>query len=132
MYSISDIWCASSVVDWPSKKEWNKRHHVSLIKSRIWRWIGLITKFRGLNYYYYDLYSQEPSIHSQTPKIFCHIFFNFSASHDVRHLVLPLLLRSSSSPLTVRCLLVNHLWPKTIFHSKEVSISFQLPSLNSV
>ena len=54
-------------------------------------------------YIYKDLYSQAPSIHSQTPKmsILCHIFFQVFGSHEVRHLVLPWLLRSSSSPPTV-------------------------------
>jgi hypothetical protein len=38
-----------------------------------------------------DLYSQEPSIHSQTPKmsILCHVFFQVSASHELHYLVLP-------------------------------------------
>ena len=50
-----------------------------------------------------------PYPHSQTPKmsIFYHIFFHVSALHEVRHLVSPWLLRSSSSPPTVRCLLIN-------------------------
>jgi hypothetical protein len=47
-------------------------------------------------------------------------------------LVPPWLLRSSYSPTTVRCPLVNHLWPTTIFHSKEVSIPFQLPSFSLI
>ena len=58
----------------------------------------------------------------------CHIFFHVSASHEVRHLVLPGSLQSSSSPPTVPCPLVNFLRPMTILHSKEVSIPFQLPS----
>ena len=48
----------------------------------------------------------------------------FSASHEVRHLVLPRLLRSSSSPPTVRCPLVNLLWPTTAFPSKELVVNF--------
>ena len=51
---------------------------------------------------------------------------------EVRHLVPLWLLRSSSSPPIVQCQLINLLWPTTTFHSKEVSIPFQLPSLNSV
>ena len=60
--------------------------------------------------------------------ILCSIFYHVSASHEFRHLILPLLFRSSSSPPTVRCPLVNLLWSTTIFLSKEVSIPFQLPS----
>ena len=41
---------------------------------------------------------------------FCLIFFQVSAFHEVRHLVPPWLLRSYSSPPTVRCPLVNFLW----------------------
>ena len=42
------------------------------------------------------------SIHSQSPKmcIFFHNLFHVSASHEVRHLVLPQLLHSSPSPPT--------------------------------
>ena len=80
--------------------------------TRIKRGISII-------YYYLNLYSQETSIHPQSPNIsiFCHIFFHISASHEVRHLVLPWLLRSSSSPPTVQCPLVNLLWSTNFCHS---------------
>ena len=57
--------------------------------------------------------------------ILCHIFFHVSASHEIRNLVLPWLLRSSSSPPSMQCPPGNLLWPMTIFHSKEVFIPFQ-------
>ena len=58
--------------------------------------------------------------------------FNVSVYHEVRNLVLPGLLRSTSSPPNVRCPLVNLFRPTTVFDSMEVSIPFQLPSLNSL
>ena len=64
--------------------------------------------------------------------IFGHKFFNVCASHEVRHLVLPWLLRSSSFPPTALCPLVNHLRPTTITGSNEVSVPFQLLPLNPV
>ena len=68
---------------------------------------------------------QHFSIHSQTPtmSIFRHIFFHVSASHEVRHLVLPW--SSFCFPPTVRHPLVNLPWPTNIFHCNEVSILFQ-------
>ena len=53
-----------------------------------------------------------------------HNLFHVFASHEVRHLVLPWLLRSSFSLPIVCCLQVNFLLPKTIIHSKEYSFHF--------
>ena len=54
--------------------------------------------------------------------IFCHTFFHVTALHEVRHLVPPWLLRSSSSPPTVKCPLVNLLWPTTIYYRNKIII----------
>ena len=55
-----------------------------------WKSVWKIRLHIFFHYYYQDLYSQEPSIHSQTRKmsILCHIFFHVSAYLEVLHLVL--------------------------------------------
>ena len=101
-------------------------------ENRILRWIfGL---YRDENREWRRLHNEELHSLYQTAKMYilCHVFFQVSASHEVRQLILPWLLRSSSSPSTVQCPLINLLWPTTIFHSNEVSIPFQLLSSNSV
>ena len=99
-----------------------KKIIITVCKKKYWKnW----SEDNSNNNFFLYLYSQEPSIHSQMPKmcIFCHIFFHVSATHEVRHLVLPSLLRSASSPPIMGCPLVN-LRSMTIFYSYFFILNF--------
>ena len=56
--------------------------------------------------------------------IICHTFFLVSASHKIHYFVLPLLLWTISFLPTIRCPLIDLLWPTNIIYSIQLTIPF--------